>query len=85
VCNKEGCWSSKHTQEERDKSRKRFESRLNQYITEYEGEEDQDINGAMEALIIDYNSDDFSQGKQTKSESFLTSFGSMTNEQAYDM
>jgi len=57
VCYKEGCWSTKHTQEERDKSRKRFENRLNQYITEYEGEED--VDSEIEALIVDYNSDDF--------------------------
>lgn len=28
VCLKEGCWSSKHTREERDESRKRFKERF---------------------------------------------------------
>jgi hypothetical protein len=47
VCKKEGCWSTKHTEEEREDSRKRFrnqlqrnlDQRVHQYITEYEGEE----------------------------------------------
>jgi hypothetical protein len=57
VCHKEGCWSSNHTQEERDKSRKKFENRINQYIVEYEGDEEQEIDKAIEALIIDNATD----------------------------
>ena len=57
VCGKEGCWSTRHTQEERDRSKKRFDKRINQFILEYEGEEaEESLNELMEALIIDFNS-----------------------------
>jgi len=58
VCGKEGYWSTRHTQEERDKSRKRLNSRINQFILEYEGEEaEEPPNKLIEALIIDFNLD----------------------------
>jgi hypothetical protein len=49
VCHKPGCWSTKHTQEERDESRKRIFNRARQYMTDmldekddYEDSEDND-------------------------------------------
>jgi hypothetical protein len=42
VCKKEGCWSTKHTKEEREESKKRFDQRFQQYITEHEGEEEKE-------------------------------------------
>src|SRR6266568_2295411 len=67
VCHKEGCWSSKHSREERDELKKKFKDRLNhrfnkyakQYITEYEGTDHDNeldlefIDDAIKALIID--------------------------------
>ena len=38
VCRKEGCWSSNHTQAERDQSRARFTKRMDQFIADYEGD-----------------------------------------------
>jgi len=38
VCKKEGCWSSNHTQAERDQLRTRFNKRMDQFIAEYEGD-----------------------------------------------
>ena len=59
MCGKEGCWSTRHTQEERDKSRERLDSRINQFILEYEGEEaEESLDESMEALIIDFDLDD---------------------------
>jgi hypothetical protein len=48
VCEKEGCWSTKHTEEEPEESRKKYRAQFgrtfdeyaNQYITEYEGTEE---------------------------------------------
>jgi hypothetical protein len=54
VCKKEGCWSTKHTKEEQEESKQRFRASLKpwlgrtfdrnprQYITEFEGEEEDD-------------------------------------------
>lgn len=66
VCKKEGCWSTRHTQEERDESKRRFQQQLDrsrpqagqrfrkhtqQYITEYEGTEEEDGWGEMSELV----------------------------------
>jgi hypothetical protein len=44
VCHKEGCWSTKHSKDERETARQKFKNRLNRfsiridhYISEYEG------------------------------------------------
>ncbi len=56
---------------------------MNQYITDYKGEEDQNIKEIGD-LTIDYNPDDFDPIEYS-SESFLTSFGNITHEQASNM
>jgi len=48
----------KHTQEERDKYKKRLDNRITQFLLDYE-EEDRDeesLDESIEALIIDFNS-----------------------------
>ena len=88
VCKKESCWSTKHTKEEQEESKQRFRASLKprlgrtfdrnprQYITEFEGEEEDDdselLNEVHEALIA-ANIDDFDCIEPT--EAFLTSFG----------
>jgi len=58
VCGKKGCWSTRHTQEERNKSRKRLDSYISQFILEYKGEEaEEPPDELIEALIIDFNLD----------------------------
>jgi len=58
VCGKKGCWSIRYTQEEHNKSRKRLDSHINQFILEYKGEEvEEPPNKLIEALIIDFNLD----------------------------
>ena len=58
MCGKEGYWSTRHTQEERDRSKKRFDKQINQFILEYEGEEvKKPPNKLIEALIINFNLD----------------------------
>jgi len=55
---KEGYWSIRYTQEERNKSKKKFNNRINQFILDYKGEEvKESLNKLIEALIIDFNSD----------------------------
>ena len=83
MCGKEGCWSTRHTQEERDKSRKRLDSRINQFILEYEGEEaEEPPDESIEALIIDFDSD---AQEQETSETFLTTFRPFTDSQAFNI
>ena len=56
MCGKEGYWSTKHTQEEYDKSKKRLDNRINQFILEYKGEETKEPpNELIKALIIDFD------------------------------
>ena len=74
---KEGYQSIRYTQEERNRSKKRFNKRINQFILEYEGEEvEESLNKSIEALIIDFNLD--AQEQETL-ETFLTTFGPFTD------
>jgi len=58
VCGKKGCWSIKYTQEECDRSKKRFDKWINQFILDYKGEEvEKSLDELMEALIIDFDLD----------------------------
>ena len=83
MCGKEGCWSTRHTQEERERSKKRFDKRINQFILEYEGEEaEESLDESMEALIIDFDLDD---QEQETSETFLTTFGPFTDSEAFNI
>ena len=55
MCGKEGYQSIRYIQEECNKSKKRFNSRINQFILEYKGkEEEEPPNKLIEALIINY-------------------------------
>ena len=58
MCGKEGYQSIRYTQEEYNKSRKRLNNRINQFILEYEGKEvEEPLNELIEALIINFNLD----------------------------
>ena len=77
MCGKEGYQSTRYTQEERDRSKKRFDKQINQFILEYEGEEvEESLDELMEALIIDFNLD--TQEQETL-ETFLTTFRPFTD------
>ena len=91
VCDKEGCWSSKHTKDEQEESKQRykerfkersgryFDKRATHYITDYEGvEEDSenDMEEEMEALMIDVPSPTL-PSIGAESENFMTSCGSI--------
>ena len=83
MCGKEGYQSIRHTQEERNKSRKRLNSRINQFILEYKGEKvEEPPNKSIEALIINFNLD--TQEQETL-ETFLTTFGPFTDSQAFNI
>ena len=69
VCNRENCWSTNHTQQERDEANKRFDDRyshlkartnytrrLTQYITDLEGDDDDGMTQYFEELQIDFES-----------------------------
>jgi hypothetical protein len=79
VCNKDGCWSTNHTKEEQESSKKNFtksfDRQMRQYINEYEGTEDpRDDTGSdtdstrdpAEAMIFDFSAIDLAQGHQDK-------------------
>jgi hypothetical protein len=94
VCQKEGCWSTKHSRDEREDAKRKFKNRfsgqmnkrIDQYIAEYEGledEDDQDTDGEltkeMEALMIDFPSFLSPPDKDENAEAFITTFGPMEN------
>ena len=69
---KEGYQSIRYTQEECNKSKKRFDNQINQFILDYKGEKVEDsLNKLIEALIINFNLD--TQEQETL-EIFLTTF-----------
>ena len=88
-----GCWSTKHTREEREESKKKFKERFSwgfdkrasQYIAEYEGldyEIDDDmesIDEAAEALMIDvgFSSPSHLDQVNVNTNTFITSFGTI--------
>ena len=70
VCNRPGCWSIHHTQQERDNSKRQFAAKhpnyqrrpgysqkLEQYIVHYEGTDDDDTAQFFEELLINTASD----------------------------
>ena len=72
MCGKEGYQSIRYTQEEYNRSKKRFNKQINQFILDYEGEEvEKSLNKLIEALIINFNLD--TQEQETL-ETFLTTF-----------
>ena len=94
VCGKEGCWSTNHSQQERDDSKKRFGNRfpeyksrpgyeryLQDYIVNYEGEEEDDTDDVahfFKELLIDASQDLF-LNINTTNELFLTRLGPLQN------
>ncbi len=94
VCGKKGCWSTNHSQQERDDSKKRFGKRfpeyksrpgyeryLQDYIVNFEVEEEDDTDDVahfFKELLIDA-SQDLSPDIDTKNELFLTQLGPLQN------
>ena len=77
MCGKEGYQSIRYTQEERNRSKKRFNKQINQFILEYKEEEvEESLNKLMEALIINFNLDN---QEQKTLETFLTTFRPFTD------
>ena len=71
VCEKVGCWSTNHTQQERDNSRKKFEAArphvrsqpnyekaMQYYIHEYEGDNPDKVTEYFDQLILDITDDE---------------------------
>jgi hypothetical protein len=87
VCNKEGCWSSNHTPEERERAKTRYKERVSkrvdQYITEWDEREpnlDTELEEDMEVLLIEegpIDSQDQEQNDFSRGNTFLTSFGNV--------
>ena len=83
MCSKKGYQSIRHTQEERNKSRKRLNNQINQFILKYKGEEvEEPPNKLIEALIINFNLD--TQEQETL-ETFRTTFRPFTDSQAFNI
>ena len=72
MCGKEGYQSIKYTQKERDRSKKRFNKWINQFILDYEGEEaKKSFNKLIKAFIINFN---LNIQEQKTLKAFLTTF-----------
>jgi len=83
VCGKKGCWFTKHTQEKHNKSKKRFNSCINQFILEYKGEEvEEPFNKSIKAFIIDF---DLNAQEQETLKMFLTTFRPFMDSQAFNI
>ena len=69
---KKGYQSIRYTQEEHNRSKKRFNKQINQFILDYKGEEVEEFfNKLIEAFIINFNLD---TQEQKTLETFLTTF-----------
>lgn len=94
VCGKSGCWSTNHTQQERDDSKKRFserypeyksrpgyDRRLRQYITYYEGgdSDEDEVAHFFEELSI--QAEPTPADTKPVNESYFTSLGEMHNDE----
>ena len=77
MCGKEGYQSIRYTQEEYNRSKKRFNKQINQFILDYKGEKvEESLNELIEALIINFNLD---TQEQKTLETFLTTFRPFTD------
>ena len=86
VCDKIGCWSTKHIDKKRQESRNKFvkrftdsiDKRYESYIQEYEGQEDENVEEKdFEALIFDIQDD------LEEAENFVTIIFIITSNQAH--
>ena len=83
MCGKEGYQSIRYTQEEYNKSKKRFNNQINQFILDYKGKEvEESLNKLIEALIINFN---LNTQKQETLETFLTTFRPFIDGQAFNI
>jgi hypothetical protein len=103
VCEKENCWSFNHTEAEQRQSKeifklkysdrfqnrygKPFEKSFRQYVTEYEGTEDDIINEAFQSIVIDSNDNEDDDNDETfddieESENVMTSLGQISSANA---
>ena len=94
VCGQEGCWSTKHTKQERDEStrdiRNRYKKIERQYIIDHEGTEDcetencdpdcESVTGAIETLILDTDTPEIPN--EDEAEHFFTSLGPLPKNEA---
>jgi hypothetical protein len=98
VCKKPGCWSTKHTPEERRKTTDAFKATLarfgkrnddtsvRQYITDWEGmpDEEAEITKEMEVFVLDLDGDDEGEEEVTGT-TYLTSFGNINGDEAVEL
>ena len=74
---------AKHIQKEYNKSKKRFNSQINQFILEYKREEvEEPFNKSIKALIIDF---DLNTQEQETLKTFLTISGLFMDSQAFNI
>ncbi len=84
VCGKTGCWSTKHTDQERKESQNKFAKRFtgsiakryDSYLQEYEGLEDETTED-FEGLTLDIEETELEEA-----ENFVTATSSVTSDQA---
>ncbi|KAI0992560.1 hypothetical protein K3495_g15625 [Podosphaera aphanis] len=80
VCKKEGCWSTRHTETERQFARRKFDNKISSYILEYEGKEgeeeedpENDSSKETDIMFLELNDDDNINEEHHNSEFFITS------------
>ncbi|KHJ30583.1 putative glycosyl [Erysiphe necator] len=83
ICKQVGCWSNKHSTDERAAHKKSFIARLNNRARQYFGEMDDenDCNIDVEALIQDIEIND-NESSENYTETFLTSSGVQISDQS---
>lgn len=94
VCGAKGCWSSRHSESERQRSRENFleklKNRANQYFAEADVDQDpdlSDIEKRMDSLIME-TTDIIQENEKEEPESteqWITSFGAITDSFAYSI
>lgn len=88
VCKRQGCWSTRHSDAEKEKARDVFkekfgkvaEPRYGQFLTEYEGNEPINISDDIEAMIVSMDDVDI-----TDDECFITDTGKIGAAEAFAM
>ncbi|KAI0992313.1 hypothetical protein K3495_g15873, partial [Podosphaera aphanis] len=78
---KEGCWSTRHTETERQFARRKFDNKISSYILEYEGKEgeeeeedpENDSSKEIDIMFLELNDDDDINEEHHNSEFFITS------------
>ncbi|KAI0993133.1 hypothetical protein K3495_g15051, partial [Podosphaera aphanis] len=89
ICKKNGCWSTRHSKEERERAKSNFREKYNraadrrytQYVAEFEGTDEEEFNEEeIEALISDLE-----RAEPNDNDTFLTEVGEIDHVVAHSL